>query len=330
MSRKNKIFIILFFIIIVIIVGFINFLNKKTTIIYKEEEIKETNKITTLFFVGDIMLTRGVKKSVDKNFNGDYNRLFDNLIKLKEADILFGNLEGDVSNTGNNVGSKYSFRMNPEILPVLKNSGFDIVSFANNHVGDWNIKAFKDTLKNLEENKILKTGAGENKNDAENPTIIEKNGIRFGFIGFSDVGPNWIEAKINSPGILLASDPNLNEIIKKAKMKTDILIVSFHFGEEYKLIHNKRQETLAHSVIDNGADIVIGHHPHVIEDIENYKGKIIVYSLGNFIFDQYFSKDTMQGMLFSATFNNKNLIKTDKKIITLNKKYQPEGIFEIE
>jgi len=220
--------------------------------------------------------------------------------------------------------------MDPEVLPVLKDAGFDIVSFANNHVGDWNIKAFGDTLKRLEENNILKTGGGKNRNEAENPTIIEKNGIRFGFIGFSDVGPNWIEAKINSPGILLASDPNFNEIIKNAKIKSDVLIVSFHFGEEYKLIHNKRQETLAHSAIDNGADMVIGHHPHVIEDIENYKGKVIVYSLGNFIFDQYFSQDTMRGMLFSATFDGKNLIKTDKKIITLNKKYQPEGIFTEE
>jgi poly-gamma-glutamate synthesis protein (capsule biosynthesis protein) len=274
-----------------------------------------------------MMLTRGVKSSIDKNFGGDYNQLFENLKELKEADILFGNLEGDVSIVGNNVGSKYSFRMDPKILPTLKNAGFDIVSFANNHVGDWNTKAFEDTLNRLEENNILKTGAGKNKEDAENPTIIEKNGIRFGFIGFSDVGPNWIEAKINSPGILLASDPNLSEIIKKAKTKSDVLIVSFHFGEEYKLIHNKRQETLAHNAIDSGADMVIGHHPHVMEDIENYKGKVIVYSLGNFIFDQYFSQDTMRGMLFSATFDKDKLIKTEKRIITLNKKYQPEGIF---
>lgn len=334
MNKKIKILIILLFSTIIVF-WVINSNNQNTITnttpkIELKEEIKKINKTTTLFFVGDMMLTRGVKNSVDKNFGGDYNKLFENLTKLKEADILFGNLEGAVSDIGNNVGSKYSFRMDPGVLPVLKDAGFDIVSFANNHVGDWNIKAFGDTLKRLEENNILKTGGGKNKNEAENPTIIEKNGIRFGFIGFSDVGPNWIEAKINSPGILLASDPNFNEIIKNAKIKSDVLIVSFHFGEEYKLIHNKRQETLAHSAIDNGADMVIGHHPHVIEDIENYKGKVIVYSLGNFIFDQYFSQDTMRGMLFSATFDGKNLIKTDKKIITLNKKYQPEGIFTEE
>jgi len=300
--------------------------------------IKEDGKIitpvstpkTTIFFVGDMMLTRGVESSVVKNFGGDYSKLFINIPELGNADILFGNLEGDVSDVGNNVGSKYSFRMNPEVLPVLKNAGFDIVSFANNHVGDWNMSAFKDTLSGLNDAGILKTGAGINKADAENPTIIEKNGIKFGFLGFTDVGPDWLKAGADTPGILLASDPNLGEIIKNAKTKCDVLIVSFHFGEEYKLVHNTRQESLAHKAIDSGADMIIGTHPHVMEDIEEYNGKPIVYSLGNFIFDQYFSKDTMRGMLYEATFDGKNLVGTEKKIITLNRNYQPEGIFSLE
>lgn len=286
------------------------------------------NKKTTLFFVGDMMLTRGVEASVKKNFEGDFNRLFENIPEIKGADILFGNLEGDVSDKGNNVGSKYSFRMNPEVLPAIKNAGFDIVSFANNHVGDWNVAAFKDTLARLKENGILKIGAGINEEDTISPTVIEKNGTKFGFLGFTDVGPNWLQAKKDTAGILLASNPNLGEIIKNAKTKCDVLIVSFHWGEEYKLIHNSRQEKLAHSAIDNGADLIIGHHPHVMEDIEEYKNKTIVYSLGNFIFDQYFSKDTMEGMLFSATFEGKDLVKINDKVITLSKQFQPEGIFD--
>lgn len=294
----------------------------------EEVPLNELPKDTTLFFVGDIMLDRAVRTSVVKNFNGDYNKLFVNLGELKKADILFTNLEGDVSDVGNNVGSKYSFRMDPIILPAIKEAGFDIVSFANNHVGDWNTLAFKDTLNRLDKIGILKTGAGFNKIEAETPTVIERNGIKFGFLGFSDVGPDWIGATNTNPGILLASDPRLPEIIKNAKSKVDILIVSFHWGEEYKKIHNKRQETLAHRAIDNGADMIVGHHPHVIEDIETYNSKPIVYSLGNFIFDQYFSKDTMEGMLFRATFKGKDLKETSSQIITLNKKFQPEGIFK--
>lgn len=300
--------------------------NQTAQIINTVEEIPII-KNTTIYFVGDIMLDRGVESSVVKNFGGDFNKLFENVGELKNADILFGNLEGDVSDVGKNVGSKYSFRMNTEVLDALKNTSFDIVLFANNHVGDWSMTAFKDTLARLDRNEILKTGAGINKEDATTPTIIEKNGTKFGFLGFSDVGPDWIQAKENTPGILLASDPNLENIVRDAKTKCDVLIVSFHWGVEYKLVHNKRQEDLAHRVIDSGADMVIGGHPHVMQDVKEYNGKPIVYSLGNFIFDQSFSKDTMRGMLFEATFEKDKLIKTEQKIITLNSKFQPEGIF---
>ncbi len=338
MKNRNKI-IILSLIILIIVLAIGVFSPKNNLVINPYDQTAQVanpmtetpkTKTTTLFFVGDIMLTRGVKSSVDKNFGGDYSRMFENLAPLKDADILFGNLEGDVSDVGNNVGSKYSFRMDPTILPALKDAGFDIVGFANNHVGDWNISAFKDTLSRLSEIGILKSGAGINKSDAENPTIIEKNETKFGFLSFTDVGPNWLEAKTETPGILLASDPNFSNIIQNAKTKCDILIVTFHFGVEYKLIHNQRQEDLAHTAIDSGADMIIGGHPHVMEDIGEYRGKPIVYSLGNFIFDQYFSKDTMRGMLYSAEFDGTKLIKTDQKIITLNTKYQPEGIFTTE
>lgn len=295
-----------------------------------EKEVVPTVTLTTLYFVGDMMLDRGVEASVNNNFAGDFKKLFENVTELKDSDILFANFEGPVSDVGNNVGSKYSFRMNSTVLPVIKDAGFDIVSFANNHIGDWNAAAFTDSLKRFADNNLLQTGAGLNKSEAEKPTIIEKNGVRFGFLGFSDVGPNWMAATETNPGILLASDPRFAEIIANAKKLSDVLIVSFHFGDEYKTVHNQRQESLAKSAIDAGADMIIGHHPHVAEDLGEYKGKPIVYSLGNFIFDQYFSKNTMRGLLFKATFDGAILKKTETKIITLNKFYQPEGIFDIE
>lgn len=338
---KNEKFKSIIFILIILIIGvFSVFLiinksflvqNELTSLALNNTTPKKIDKkpnTTTLYFVGDIMMTRGVETSVKKNFNGKYEELFKNLEELKNADILFANLEGAVSDKGNNVGSKYSFRMNPSILPVLKNAGFDIVSFANNHIGDWNMTAFKDSLTRMKENGIIKTGAGFNKKEAEDPSIIEKNGIIFGFLGFSDVGPNWMEAKEETPGILLASDPNFESIINNASKKCDILIVSFHWGEEYKTIHNNRQEALAHKAIDSGANMVIGHHPHVVQDIETYKNSPIVYSLGNFIFDQHFSKETMQGMLFIATFEGKILKETKTKISIQNKNYQSIGLFE--
>ncbi len=288
--------------------------------------IPDVRENTTIAFVGDIMLDRGVKGMVNKHFAGDYSQIFINADILKDYDILFGNLEGPVSDVGNNVGSIYSFRMNPVVLDVFKNVGFDIVSFANNHVGDWNVPAFKDTLSRLTGAGIMHVGAGTNKQDAEKVKIIEKNGIKFGFVGFSDVGPDWIKAGPNNSGQLLASDPKLNEIITKAKSESDVLIVSFHWGEEYKTTHNSRQEKLAHSAIDAGADMVVGHHPHVVQDIGSYKDKPIIYSLGNFVFDQYFSKETMQGMLYVAEFDGTNLVNSSQKTVYLNTKYQIDSI----
>lgn len=340
---KNKKYKSIFFIIIISLVGmFFTFLILNKSQLNQNElmgmafsslnkiETIEKDETTTIYFVGDLMLDRGVEASVKKNFNNDFSLLFENLEELKDVDILFGNLEGPISDQGSNVGSKYSFRMDPAVIPVLKEAGFDIFSFANNHVGDWGINAFKDTIYRLKESSILTTGAGLNKSEVVNPTIIERNGVTFGFLGFSDVGPNWLEAKENSPGILLASDPDFESIINNASKKCDILIISFHWGEEYRKVHNQRQQSLAHHAIDSGANMVIGHHPHVIEDIEIYNDSPIIYSLGNFIFDQYFSTDTMKGMIFIANFDGKKLINTEQKEIILNRTYQPKGIFEKE
>lgn len=283
----------------------------------------ESDDVVNLAFIGDLMFDRGVKSSVIKNFNGDYIKLFDNLKDIKDADIAFANLEGPISLRGKNVGSKYSFRFEPIIAQVIKNAGIDIVSFANNHVGDWSLQAFEDTLNHLREQNVLFTGAGNNKKLASEVTIIESKGIKIGFLAFSDVGPNWIETQEHESGQLLASDPNRLLYIQNAKKKVDILVVSYHWGDEY-VVHNTRQTTLAYSSIDNGADIIIGHHPHVIQDIEIYNNKLIAYSLGNAIFDQYFSEETMKGMLLLVQVNKKGIVSHTKKIFSLNKEYQPQ------
>jgi len=290
-------------------------------------EPKEAKEIKLVFF-GDFMVDRGVKSSVEKNFDGDENLLFGPAQDLmKEANIAFLNLEGPISDGGRKVGSIYSFRFNPIYTGVLQNTGIDIVSFANNHVGDYSIVAFKDTLMHLETAGIKQTGAGINYSDAKIPKEIIIEETKFCFLGFSDVGPEWIKAKDESAGILLASDPEFENIIKSGKLGCDILVASFHWGDEYKKF-NTRQETLAKKAIDAGADIIIGHHPHVIQDIEIYKGKMIVYSLGNFIFDQYFSPETLEGMNVEINVKNKNIEKAFFRKTQQTRKYNIESISE--
>jgi len=288
-------------------------------------EIKDPDFVT-LAFGGDIMLDRGVKNSVNKNFNGDYSALFEKLEILKKSDIVFANLEGPVSDTGKDRGNLYSFRMNPSVAPALKGAGFSVLSVANNHVGDWGREAYIDTLAHLRENEILYTGGGTDMQEAEQPTVIEKYGIKIGYLGFSDVGPEWMKASEDKAGLLLANNPRFDEIIGKASKLVDYLVVSFHFGEEYQTKYNARQEYLAHRAIDAGAKIIIGTHPHVVEDTEVYKNGFIAYSLGNFIFDQGFSENTMQGMLLEIKLWRDGNMSVKKNIVKLNKSFQPDKV----
>ncbi len=296
-----------------------------------EDEYKIPDDELELAFVGDIMLSRGVESSVNRYFGGNARELFRNVPELKLADIAFGNLEGPASDKGADAGSIYSFRMPVETVGILKDAGFDALSFANNHVGDWGRDAFTDTLDRLAAGAISAVGTGANRTDAKVPKIIEKKGMKVGFLGFSDVGPNWLAATEGASGILLASDPNFDEIISTAAQSVDTLVVSFHWGEEYSTEHTERQEMLARRAIDDGAKIIVGHHPHVAQDTENYKDGVIAYSLGNFIFDQAFSKDTRQGMLFSVRVKDGEVMQVNKKIVQFNEKtFQPERVIEAE
>ncbi|MEI7765661.1 MAG: CapA family protein [bacterium] len=282
----------------------------------------------TLLFGGDIMLDRGVKNSVLKNFNADYSKMFEKIDLIKDADIVFANLEGTASDQGKDIHNLYSFHMSPSVIPALKGAGFDVLSLANNHIGDWGRDAFSDTISRLDENEIAYTGAGINQIEAEKPTIVEKNGMKIGYLGFSDVGPNGMAATDIKPGILLANNPRFDDIIKNASKEVAYLIVTFHFGDEYKTKHNARQELLAHKAINDGAKIVIGSHPHVIEDTETYKNGYIAYSLGNFVFDQYFSKNTMQGMLLQIKLSKDGSMLVQKNTMLLNRVFQPDQIIK--
>lgn len=287
------------------------------------------SKTAHVIFVGDIMLDRGVENSVKNNMGGDFAKLFEHIGDyLKNSDAVFGNLEGPVTAKGPNVGSRFSFAMDSKILPVLVANNFKMVSFANNHVGDHSNSGFADTLANLDTAGLPYTGAGQNFAEVSTPKITVVNGIKLGFIGCTDVGPDWLAATTNNPGILLCSNPKLGEIITAAKTQVDFLIFSAHWGVEYHP-RTQHQQDIAHMVIDHGADMVIGHHPHVIEATEWYKDKFIAYSMGNFIFDQYFSDPTMQGLIVDAVIDPKQKTQVTLKVLELSKdgnKYQPKLI----
>ncbi|MDD5433209.1 MAG: CapA family protein [Candidatus Pacebacteria bacterium] len=280
-----------------------------------------------LMAVGDIMLGRGVEYMINKYGQGDFDFPFNEITNyLNSADILFGNLEGPISNRGIRVGSIYSFRFSPTSTLALKNVGFDVLSIANNHMFDYQPIALQDTMVRLQEAGIDYVGAGLNEQEAFGLKIKEIQGAKIGFLAFENLGPaNW-KAGLDKTGMAWISwdFTKVKEIIAQSKQKVDILLVSLHAGQEYQILPDDFQKDFAKMAITAGADLIIGHHPHVIQPLEKYNSGWIAYSLGNFVFDQYFSPETMEGGLLKVEIKDKKIRNVVLEKVKLNKYYQPQ------
>lgn len=296
-------------------------------------EEKEEAPISILF-AGDIMIAdnRGtgilVKRFNDPNY--PFLKIADT---MRAADITFANLEGPIAEEGRGfkAGSRYSFRMEPRIVEGLLFAGFDVLSLANNHIWDYSRVALEDTVDILNNNNIAPVGAGKSEEEANAPVIKTIGDTRVAFLAYTTLyrppygGYAYVEAQGKNAGM---SKFDREEIIKKitelkSSKRADIVVISFHWGIEYESQSNNDQQKIAHELIDAGADMIIGHHPHVPQEIEHYKEGWIAYSLGNFVFDQDFSKETMKGMMVRATIQDKKIISFEPILIQLTPTYQP-------
>lgn len=287
-----------------------------------------TDRDILLYAVGDIMLDRGVEYMVYKHGSEDYRFPFLKIAdELKKADIVFGNLESQISDKGHKIGTIYSFRAEPNAVKGLKYAGFNIVSVANNHSFDYDIPALEDSFKILKSAGIEYVGGGFNEEEAFSLKIMEVEDTKIGFLAYCDVGSKWWRPKGDNSGITFVTEKDVEEIkkkIKESKEKTDILIVSFHSGDEYETQPNSSQTYLYRTLIKAGADLIIGHHPHVIQPIEDYPPGYIAYSLGNFVFDQGFSVNTMRGSMLKVLIKDKEIKDVGFEEIKMNEYFQPE------
>ena len=286
------------------------------------------NETITIILVGDIMLDRGVEYMIKTEGKGDFRFPFLKIAdELQKADILFGNLEGPISDKGTKVGSIYSFRNDPKSIEGLTFAGFDVISLANNHVFDYGREALEDTLLRLKTAGIDYLGAGFNEKEAYSPIIKELNDTKIAFLAYTNLGPETWKAGEENSGIAWISENNLETIkrdIEKVKKESDILIVSLHSGEEYQKTPTQFQIEFSRAFIDAGADLVIGHHPHIIQPNEKYKDGWIFYSLGNFVFDQNFSEETMRGQILKIIIENNKIKEVVPINIKINNFFQPE------
>nr|WP_155112482.1 CapA family protein [Metabacillus mangrovi] len=249
-------------------------------------------EVFTASFMGDIMMGRNVEKVTDQK-GQDY--LFKQVKPLlQNSDYITANFDHPITRNEAAPGddSKHiQLRTGPESAQTLKNMNFSAVSLANTHTMDYKVQGLNDTRETFKKLGIGTTGAGSNLKDARKSISYQNhNGVKVATLGFTDVYPEGAKATEYNSGVLAMEPENFVPMIAEAKKKADFVFVHAHWGQEYDVKPHPRQKDLAKALADAGADVVIGHHPHVLSPAEVYKDTVIFYSLGNFIFDQGWSR----------------------------------------
>lgn len=255
---------------------------------------EKVEKPITILAFGDMMLDRNVRVNI-KNNTASYP--FENIKDfLSGHDIVVANLEGAFTNfrsvTAGVINGPLSFTFDPKIIATLKQLNFNLFSVANNHSLNFGRAELNKSNKLLEKEGISWFGDPSNKNLNSFTTTIR--GQKITFIGYHEFAYQGLDLIINE--------------IKLAKENESFVIIYPHWGEEYRESMNSGQVKIAHQFIDTGADLILGSHPHVIEPIEIYNGKAIFYSLGNFIFDQYSTGPTSEGLSVGMSITKDKVI----------------------
>jgi len=239
----------------------------------------------SLVFVGDVMLARGVSKSINAA-NRDAFFLFERVAShIRRADVAFCNLESPLSERGERTQKKYAFRAPAASVAGLVAAGFDVVSLSNNHILDFGDLAAADTLATLDEAGVKHVGLSKG-DGPQAPAIVDAGGLKIGFLAYCT--PRWKSYlfKGHSHRVDFADRETLKRDIGAVRDQVNILIVSMHWGLQNETEPNEIQRDLGRFMIEQGVDIVAGHHPHVLQAPAFYEGGLILYSMGNFVFDQ--------------------------------------------
>ncbi|MFH1226152.1 MAG: CapA family protein [bacterium] len=252
--------------------------------------IKAEEPLRFLFF-GDMMLDREIGLRIKQNGLAYFFEKIAATDLFQDKDIISCNLEGAVTNGGAHYApdNVYDFAFSPEVIGQLRAYNFNFFNLANNHLADQGDRGLLETRTNLGGLGIGFSGCPDGQVADCSYEILEIKNKKIGLVGLSMVY-----------GLL--RDQDVRDLIAGIAADVDLVLVSIHWGAEYVHNFNSAQQTTARLFIDSGADLVVGHHPHVVQGIEIYNNRPIFYSLGNFIFDQYFSVDTQRGLAVEAVF----------------------------
>ncbi|MCS7023966.1 MAG: CapA family protein [Bryobacteraceae bacterium] len=272
--------------------------------------------VNRLLFGGDVMLSRTVYRTAQQRQDPAYP--FRKIAgAFSAADLAFVNLESPFAATGPYFDLRMVFRAHPSMLEGLKLAGIDVVSTANNHARDAGSQGVEFTLELLERNGIQAVGTARTPEEAYGGVVVERKGIRFGFLAYTEDQRNGNHADTD-PRIAMLDETALRTGIESLRRRCDVVIVSMHAGWEYSKKPNRLQTRMARLAVDSGASIVVGHHPHVPQPVEPYKKGVIFYSLGNLVFDQEHLKADEQGVIGEVIFFGRAMVDFQVHRIQIN------------
>lgn len=272
-------------------------------------EAQKVDKKLTLIFGGDLMFDRSIRQKIDQY--GVNHILEDVSPVLQQADIVIANLEGPVTNfqsksVNSAIGSSsnFIFTFDPMVTSLLKNNSITLVNLGNNHIQNFGLEGVKQTKEYLtKENIVFFGNTGTEVTPQKRVNIINHQKRKIAFVNYNQFTPSGWEAALSD--------------MEYATTNSDLQIVYTHWGNEYVPLANAVIVEQAHTLVDAGADLIIGSHPHVVQQKEVYKDVTIYYSLGNFVFDQYFSQETKTGLLVKVEVTNDTILAAEEIPITL-------------
>ncbi len=271
--------------------------------------LAQDTPVLDLAAVGDIMLGRTVntKMVAYHDYLYPYRKMRDELLS---ADLRVANLECTVTDTAAVPSDPYTFTFvsSKRAITGLTFAGFNALTVANNHADGCGTGSLLDMLTNLRGAGIAVTGGGRTLDEARQPAIISAKGLRLAMLGYDMIQPQGAYATPSSGGLAPVDLTTLPGDIAAARSRADLVIPYFHWGIEYTKDPTIDQQRVARAAIDAGADMVRGNHPHWIQGIENYTGKLIIYSFGNFVFDQNWSRPTLEGLLIHFYWRGGQLV----------------------
>ena len=291
-------------------------------------------QVTTLSIVGDVMLGRRVAQA-----SGDdpIRTLRPTARRLASADITVGNLESTLSDDGAPTQGGDSFHADPDILEGLELAGFDVVSLANNHVGDYGPRALRQTLAELRDADLPYVGAGRDLAEARSPVVVAHDEIRVGFIGTDSIGETPAATadrggtnRLNMPprtGPL--NQRHLDRItgdIERLAAEVDVVVVLPHWGTQYTHVPEPSQRLAARAFAEAGADLVVGGHPHWVQGWELAGDAVVVHSLGNFVFDMDFQSKTMEGVFVEIVLWGEQVKAVEAVAYRLDRRFVPRVV----